>query len=97
MIYGREFSLSISYTKYSFVYNVLQLTRTMCSYSIHNHIRNRCSGIAPSLCSAAVCRAHPKYELRPYTPSARHPCLRGSLLEHRVQALLLVQKEHKSF
>ena len=42
MIYGREFSLSISYTKYSFVYNVLQLTRTMCSYSIHNHIRNRC-------------------------------------------------------
>lgn len=42
MIYGREFTLPISYTKYSFVYNVSQLTRTMCSYSIHSHIRNRC-------------------------------------------------------
>ena len=51
-------------------------------------VRNRRPGIAPSLRSSADCRAHPKYELRSYAPSARHPCLNSGLFEHRVQTLL---------
>ena len=44
------------------IYNVLNLRSSKCSDICIYNMRHRRTGIAPSLRSAADCRAHPKYE-----------------------------------
>ena len=73
----------------SCIYDVLKLRGSKCSDRCDEGVRNRRTGIAPSRCSAAGCRAHPKYERCSYALSSRHPWLSGGLFEHRVQTLLI--------
>ena len=80
-----------------FIYNVLKLRSSKYSDLRAHILRHRRAGIAPSLCSAADCRAHPKYELRSYAPSARRPWLTGDLFEHRVQTWLVFLQNIKNF
>ena len=79
------------------IYNVLNLRSSKCSDLYIDIIRHRRTGIAPSLRSSADCRAHPKYELRSYAPSARRPWLNDGLFEHRVQTSLITERTLSTF